>query len=866
MTFSKVIRFSLLLTVFLFSSIPFSSFAQELIFEDGFETGVLDPTYWTARPSIEGASGGIVEISDVAYNGAFSVRMGRATDGGFTTNALDLSLDLSGRTEVELRFWLRDFRNEEIDGDGLYFSDDGGGSFVQVFSLESETEQNDVYMDPPPIDVDALASAFGLSLTSNFVIRFQQIGDADFNTFGDEDGWHLDDVAVTVPEIVYATLPFMDGFENGFLGPSWRVANATDPAFGAPTSPVFAPTRLSGRVGVFASTARTGTYAAQMGRDTDGEQTTNALDLLLDLSGQTNVELNFWLRDFRNEEVNGDGLYFSDDGGANFVQVFSLESGTESNDIYMNPPPIDVDALAMANGLALTSTFVIRFQQIGDADFNTFGDEDGFHIDDVSVTAPDVVYATVPFTDDFEDGVMDAAWKETDATDPAVGQPTAPVFAPARLSGRVGVVNDVARNGTYSVQMGRDADGEQTTNALDLRLNLAGKSNVKLSFWLRNFRNEELEGDGLYFSDDGGASFVQVFSLSSATEPNDIFMNPPPIDIDALAIANGLELTSTFVVRFQQIGDADFNTFGDEDGFHIDDVSVTDQEVIYAGLPFTEGFEEGSFRAMWKETDATDPAVGQPTAPSLAPSRLSGRVQVVDTGANSGTFAAQIGRDADGALTTNALDLHLDLAGQNDVELSFSLRDFANEEVDGDGLYFSDDGGATFKFVIPLETETRDNNYIEDVVDLDALATDNDLTLSSTFVVRFQQIGDADFNTFGDEDGFYLDDIAVNGNIVTSIEDEKIIEETPYTFSLGQNYPNPFNPITTIPFTLEEAGLVRLSIYDLLGREIQMLVDATLESGEHAVSFNAQGLSNGVYLYRIETGRYSKTHRMTLLK
>ena len=861
-----------LLFVFLSHLIAFTNLSkgQTVLFEDSFESGELDPAFWTSRPSLEGASGGFIEVTDIdTRTGTYAVRLGRTSDGAQTTNALDLRLDLSGQTNVELRFWLRDYFNDEVDQDGLYFSDDGGGTFVQVYTIETEQEPNDVFMNPPPIDVDALALANGLELTSTFVIRFQQVGDADFSTSGDEDGFFIDDVSVTAPEVVYATLPFTDSFEEGVLGPMWQETNASEPAVGQVTAPSVAPSRMSGLLGVFDSNARTGTYSVWMGRNRDGAQTTNALDLRLDLSGQTNVELRFWLRDYFNDEVDQDGLYFSDDGGATFVQVYTIETEQEPNDVFMNPPPIDVDALALANGLELTSTFVIRFQQVGDADFSTSGDEDGFFIDDVSVTAPEVVYATLPFTDSFEEGVLGPMWQETNASEPAVGQVTAPSVAPSRMSGLLGVFDSNARTGTYSVWMGRNRDGAQTTNALDLRLDLSGQTNVELRFWLRDYFNDEVDQDGLYFSDDGGATFVQVYTIETEQEPNDVFMNPPPIDVDALALANGLELTSTFVIRFQQVGDADFSTSGDEDGFFIDDVSVTAPEVVYATLPFTDSFEEGVLGPMWQETNASEPAVGQVTAPSVAPSRMSGLLGVFDSNARTGTYAVWMGRNRDGAQTTNALDLRLDLSGQTNVELRFWLRDFANEEVDQDGLYFSDDGGATFVQVINLDTDTRENgNYIEDVIDVDAMASDKSLGLTSTFVIRFQQIGDADFNTSGDEDGFFIDDISITGDISTSIEEEvgEQTAEKPFSFHLGQNYPNPFNPKTSIPFEIEKAGLVTLGIYDLLGREVKVLVNEVIEAGKHTVTFDAGELPSGTYFYRIQAGSFSSIKQMTLLK
>ncbi len=86
------------------------------------------------------------------------------------------------------------------------------------------------------------------------------------------------------------------------------------------------------------------------------------------------------------------------------------------------------------------------------------------------------------------------------------------------------------------------------------------------------------------------------------------------------------------------------------------------------------------------------------------------------------------------------------------------------------------------------------------------------------------------------------------------------------TFSLHQNYPNPFNPSTTIQFSLPAALNVKIIIFNLLGQEIQTLVNETKEAGIHEIIFDAQNLNSGVYLYKIEAGSYIQTRKMTLIK
>ena len=93
----------------------------------------------------------------------------------------------------------------------------------------------------------------------------------------------------------------------------------------------------------------------------------------------------------------------------------------------------------------------------------------------------------------------------------------------------------------------------------------------------------------------------------------------------------------------------------------------------------------------------------------------------------------------------------------------------------------------------------------------------------------------------------------------------------PNAYTLDQNYPNPFNPSTTIRFQLPEASNVRLSVHDLLGREVTTLVSQPMSAGAHEVSWNGRDaagrlVATGVYLYRIEAGDFMQVKQMMLAK
>lgn len=88
----------------------------------------------------------------------------------------------------------------------------------------------------------------------------------------------------------------------------------------------------------------------------------------------------------------------------------------------------------------------------------------------------------------------------------------------------------------------------------------------------------------------------------------------------------------------------------------------------------------------------------------------------------------------------------------------------------------------------------------------------------------------------------------------------------PSEYNLYQNYPNPFNPSTIIKFTLPVQEKVTVKVFDVLGKELNTVVNNVLLAGEHQITFNARGLSSGVYFYRIESGAFVQTRKMIILK
>ena len=85
-------------------------------------------------------------------------------------------------------------------------------------------------------------------------------------------------------------------------------------------------------------------------------------------------------------------------------------------------------------------------------------------------------------------------------------------------------------------------------------------------------------------------------------------------------------------------------------------------------------------------------------------------------------------------------------------------------------------------------------------------------------------------------------------------------------YTLSQNYPNPFNPVTTIRFSIPQREFVSLTVFDALGREIEVLAEGISEAGEFEVLFNADGIAGGVYYYQLRTNSFSETRKLVVLK
>ena len=173
------------------------------------------------------------------------------------------------------------------------------------------------------------------------------------------------------------------------------------------------------------------------------------------------------------------------------------------------------------------------------------------------------------------------------------------------------------------------------------------------------------------------------------------------------------------------------------------------------------------------------------------------------------------------------------------------------------------------------QTTTNDLNSINEMPNFVDPYLHIDETVPTHLEKRATPIAGINTDFDGDIRNVNLPDIGADefDGIVSAVETENNL---PLEFALSQNYPNPFNPVTKIKYTIPNThsplpggargGLVTLKIYDVLGREVAILINESKQPGEYEVEFNTNNLPTGVYFYQLKAGNNVETKKMILMK
>jgi len=228
------------------------------------------------------------------------------------------------------------------------------------------------------------------------------------------------------------------------------------------------------------------------------------------------------------------------------------------------------------------------------------------------------------------------------------------------------------------------------------------------------------------------------------------------------------------------------------------------------------------------------------------------------------------------ATVTMTLTNPINLTGYTNPRLRFQTRFDIESNWDYGQVQVSTDNGSTWIALAGQYTEPGEGSFqppgepVYDGSQSNWVKEDISLAnyISSQFKIRFRLRTDSGTN----RDGWYVDDIGV---FIYSMPTNILGDSEPaYKFSLEQNYPNPFNPTTKITYTIpaspksspKERAFVSLKVYDVLGNEVATLVNEEKTTGSYEVSFDAKGLSSGIYFYKLTTGSFVETKKMILLR
>jgi hypothetical protein len=132
----------------------------------------------------------------------------------------------------------------------------------------------------------------------------------------------------------------------------------------------------------------------------------------------------------------------------------------------------------------------------------------------------------------------------------------------------------------------------------------------------------------------------------------------------------------------------------------------------------------------------------------------------------------------------------------------------------------------------------------------------------SQVLIRFRLQSDAGLSGTG----WFVDDIKITNYCGVPVGIRENNSHFPKSFGLEQNYPNPFNPMTSIKYQLPVQQFVKITVFDILGKEVTTLVNEQKNAGYYEVKFDASNLASGLYFYKIEAGTFIETKKMMLIK
>ena len=260
------------------------------------------------------------------------------------------------------------------------------------------------------------------------------------------------------------------------------------------------------------------------------------------------------------------------------------------------------------------------------------------------------------------------------------------------------------------------------------------------------------------------------------------------------------------------------NTFTNTLGYDIRSL-YADGNTVYAGL--IAGFYEGSGIFVSTNSGFNWQSIG-PLGKSVSAVTVS-----------NGKIFAGVGNGVQ-MTTNNGVNWTQSLTTTSRGTALLAVGNYLFAGTEKNGIYFSSDNGINW---------VQKNQGLVSTQQITNIALQNNKLYASTF-----------------GNSVFVRELAE----IVSVK--SISEEVPTEYLLSQNYPNPFNPTTTIKFSVPKSAFVKIAVYDIAGREIETLVNESLQAGTYQANWNAAEYTSGVYFYKLVTDGYSETKKMVLVK
>ncbi len=305
---------------------------------------------------------------------------------------------------------------------------------------------------------------------------------------------------------------------------------------------------------------------------------------------------------------------------------------------------------------------------------------------------------------------------------------------------------------------------------------------------------------------------------------------------------------------------ASFSSFGPtSDGRTKPDVSAHGVGT-YCAVPSKSGYDFPSGTSMATPLAAGVAAMILSARPELTPVQVRDALRT--TASNSSSPNNSIGWgiiNAYDAVLHNGMvistDPEITLTNDSDYTIGMFVVSTSVIKKDSIRLYYTTDTGITFTPMTmslsdTLDPATNSGKY--------SAVVPKSVTTPRFYVKAVDATNNSRLSPYGAPTVLY--DAKTGGTDIPPRDN------IPTTFELKQNYPNPFNPETKIMYHLPGSSSVMLKVYDVLGREVKVLVNELQLYGSYTVTFDGTGLANGMYFYRLQAGDYSETKRMVLVK